>query len=727
MAAQARMTFDRFGRSYHLRIATAEDLRAVMELDEAHWVASAAPIESINCDLTFLQLVDSDHNGRILCYELKDAIAWLLANLRDTSGMGSAGSTLRLAAVNADQPDGARVIAAASKMLSRLGAEEAEQITLEQVRKIKAHVEATPVSEGGVVLPEAAAEPAVRQFIEDVIATEGGEPHPSGAAGLTQAKLDQFLSDARAYLQWRARGDLPAGQNKTEIMVLGSDTPAAFAVLASLREKLEQYFAQCEAVALDADMARQIGPRPAELEALDFGDPAAIEQLLKDAPLAEPRADRFLAFADRINPHYAESLSELRAKVIQPVLGGPEATLSQQQWGRVKGAFAAHEAWLQAKAGSAVEPLGGKKLTGYLDQRFSSAVTALLAESTATAIVLDNIRLTEKLILYQAYLCELANNFVSFRDLYSTTRRAMPEMGTLIMDGRRFNLSVRAANRPEHAAVARNSNMFVLYCQISPKSGGAPYEVALPVTAGGKGNLCVGKRGIFQDIHGNECDARVVQIIENPISLVEALVAPFQRLGRVITGKIESLTAEAEKKLDAQAAAVAEVKGPRPAAQPAGRPSGLMAGGLLMGGGVAVAAIGSAVAYFTKTIAGLQWWKVLIGVASAVLAVLLPTSIVALVKLRRRDLSGILEGSGWAVNARMRLNRRLARFFTRRPAYPEGAKGVRRMGRWTLLAMVVVIALLATGGYFALKHRAAGRAAATQPAPAGLAPGPGAK
>jgi len=92
MAASRKLTFKRFGRSYHLRIQTAEDLRAVLDLNEAHWVATAAPIETINCDATFLKLVDTDHNGRILCYELKDAIAWLLKTLCDTRGV-SAGST----------------------------------------------------------------------------------------------------------------------------------------------------------------------------------------------------------------------------------------------------------------------------------------------------------------------------------------------------------------------------------------------------------------------------------------------------------------------------------------------------------------------------------------------------------------------------------------------------------------------------------------------------------
>ena len=83
-------------------------------------------------------------------------------------------------------------------------------------------------------------------------------------------------------------------------MPLGTDTPTAYGLLVSLRGKIDQYFAQCRAVALDPQMARQIGPRLAELESLDFGDPGIVEDVLKKAPLARPRPSRALSFADQI-------------------------------------------------------------------------------------------------------------------------------------------------------------------------------------------------------------------------------------------------------------------------------------------------------------------------------------------------------------------------------------------------------------------------------------------
>jgi cytochrome c-type biogenesis protein CcmH/NrfG len=94
--------------------------------------------------------------------------------------------------------------------------------------------------------------------------------------------------------------------------------------------------------------------------------------------------------------------------------------------------------------------------------------------------------------------------------------------------------------------------------------------------------------------------------------------------------------------------------------------------------------------------------------------VLVPTAIVAALKLRRRDLSAILEGAGWAINARMRLNRRQRRQFTRLPSYPEGAVGT--PGRRWLLTVLIVL-LLAALGVLAWQLLGTGRRPMEQPAP----------
>ncbi len=47
-------------------------------------------------------------------------------------------------------------------------------------------------------------------------------------------------------------------------------------------------------------------------------------------------------------------------------------------------------------------------------------------------------------------------------------------------------------------------------------------------------------------------------------------------------------------------------------------------------------------------------------------------------KIRKRDMSVLLEASAWAVNVHMRLNATLGRLFTHIPRLPEGARKERR-------------------------------------------------
>ena len=701
MSITRAMSFQSFGRSHHLIMQTAEDLQHVLELDEAHWVATSAPTGSLRADATFLDLIDTDKNGRIICFEIRNMIRWLFDTLSDLTGVTEASTTLKLESINTETGDGQRIHQSVQKMLNRLALPDATEITLEQVRKIKTSVESAPVSEGGVALPQATFDGQIKQFIVDILSTVGGAPHPSGEQGVSQGRLDQFLANAQGFLAWQARGVIPEGETATDIMPLGAGTPAAFAALSAVRAKIDQYFAQCEALSFDPRVANIIAPSEVKLRESDFNDPASIDDMLKNAPLATPKPERILAVSEPLNPFYADMMRTFREQVAEPLLGGPVEVLSEKEWMAVKGKLAAYEAWVNSRTGGAVEPLGTEKLQGYLDEKFSSAVKSLIAESSATAFALDNIRLVEKLILYQANVLDLANNFVSFPHLYVLDRRAMFEMGTLVMDGRRFSFSVRVDNRDQHTKMAGSSNMYVLYAEITSRQDGEKREIAVPVTSGGKGNVCLGKRGLFIDVAGREWDAIVVHVIENPIGIWQAIVSPFKRLTALLTGKIESLTTAAEKSLDSAATKTLSALdgGPKPPAQQ-GSP-GMAMGGLMMGGGVAIAALGSAAAYITKTLASMHWYVFVGGILGAILAVMLPSSIIALVKLRKRDLSSVLEACGWAINARMRLTIPLGRFFSSSPPYPATAKGVVNRRWWLILAVLV---LLAVGGYFAYQR-----------------------
>ena len=683
--------FTRTGRAYHLDIATAADLRHALDLDEARWVATSAPIDTLDLDAVFLKLVDSDHDGRIKPRELKDAIRWCLEVLCDFRSLDAGDESLALASINTRAEDGKRAHAAATELLLDHADEAVTHISLDHVRQVRRQIECLAVSETGIVLPRATDDPTVRQFVEDLVATVGGVEHPSGATGLDEAHVSQFLLTAEAYLAWDAQGRPSDEHRATEILPLGPATAAAFAALAGVREKIDQYFAQCEAVTLDDRLVDRI-TGTVDDDHTDFANLTDLRALLQRAPLSRPCAERTLRFDEPINPCYADSIARLREQVVRPMLGNSDQ-LTHQQWQQTKQTFAAYERWLSDPRGAELTPLGPEKIRRYLDARTADAVRDLIAQSQQTALVLDNIRALEKLILFQANILQLANNFISFPDLYDPARRAVFEMGTAVLDGRRFNFAVKVIDRTAHATIAATSNIYVMYLELVRQDSEERLCVAVPVTAGGQGNLCVGKRGIFEDIEGQQCDARIVQIIENPIGLGGAIVAPYRRIAAMFVSKIDALTSSAEQQFDEStertmsAVSTAGTPSATPAAGAA--TGGMAAGGLLLGGGVAVAALLSAMAYVGRVVVE-NPLAILLGVAGATLLLMLPTTIRAFLKLRQRDLSALLEGTGWAINARMRLTQRQALTFTVRPPYPKGVRG-RRAAGW-LIALLFLVA-----------------------------------
>lgn len=348
---------------------------------------------------------------------------------------------------------------------------------------------------------------------------------------------------------------------------------------------------------------------------------------------------------------------------------------------------------LPAPPEEVIKKLGTEKIEKYKSQGYFDDVRVIFSEKNIAAEIMTHLRLIEKAILISENLFKFANNFVSFPYLYRHDAQAIFEMGSMVIDGRRFNLAVKVTDRAKHVLVAKSSNIFILYVEISPDNPANKMTVAIPVTSGGRGNLCIGKRGVFYDTKGKEFDAVVVDIIENPISFKEALIAPFKRIGKILSGKIESITAAAEQKLDSTTAnavkAISDNKTDPAPVQPSGKMS---TPGMLVGVGVAIAALGSAATYIAKTFANAQSvLRLVITILIAVGAVILMTAIIAFLKLRKRDISSILEGSGWGINARMRLTFSQSRFFTQRPRFPFSLCYFLRR----LLKIFVILAIIA--------------------------------
>jgi uncharacterized iron-regulated membrane protein len=130
-----------------------------------------------------------------------------------------------------------------------------------------------------------------------------------------------------------------------------------------------------------------------------------------------------------------------------------------------------------------------------------------------------------------------------------------------------------------------------------------------------------------------------------------------------------------------------------------------------VGGSVAFAALGTSLAFIIKTLSEVNLRRAGVALLGLCLLIALVSGFAAWLRLRRRDISTLLEACGWALNGRMRLTFPLARLFTERPGLPPGSR--RRHltpGRGGTVALLVVLLLLLAGAAWLALHPGAAQA-----------------
>lgn len=660
----SKMIFNNYGGSYQLRIQNAQDLEKIHALDDARWAATSVPTDTLNCDQAFISYVDTDKNGRIRTDELKEAHKWLFRFLTNRNHLSEGTDVLNLNDIDISHSEGQKLRASAELILTNLNSTDTQKISLSQVRDTQSIMAHASNNGDGIIPPEATPDSDLAQFIASVMDTVGSTLDACGKQGISQEQLDAFFKEAESYLTWQGKGEISKEDRTSEVMFWGTQTPQAYELMLSLEEKIDQYFVQCAMVRLDERVVAQMQLRPKELEEIDFTDKSMMESRLKNAPLALPNQKGILDLEEMPNPLYVERLFDLREKVLKRVFGGPVKQLTEKQWDKVKAVFAPYRLWFESKRGGEVEKLGTDKLNTYLNGSYRSRISELIAKDLAVAEDLNQLHNLEKLILYQKWLMKLVNNLVNFADFYSPRRRSLLEMGTLVIDGREMIFTMRVQDRSVHRKVAENSYMYLLYLEITGcQDEDIKFEIMVAVTSGNAGRLRIGKRGIFFTIDGKEWDAKVVDIVENPISIWESVKAPFKKISNVVKKQIDKFSKSRQDKLETGLSSPS---------------SSGMARDLLLGGSIAIAALGTAFAYITKALAQVKPVHVLGMLAGVAALIILPGIIIGFAKIRKRDMSVLLEASGWAINVHMRLNASLGRIFTHIPRLPKGARKERR-------------------------------------------------
>ncbi len=698
--------FFRAGGVDQVLIRRGADIAHLGELDQKLWVALASPTRGIDFDARTLDLIDTDHDGRIRAPELLAACEWACARLRDPERLMRAGHRLALADL-ADNEDGRAMAEEVRRTLARQDQADAVDIGLEQLAERQKHLAGERFNGDGVVTPLTAADnAALRALIERIVETQGGVADASGTPGVDATQAKAFFDAAESLLAWHAQGEQDCG-------ALRSAAQAVEAVHA----KVEDFFARCRLAGYDARAAEALnGPLPEELRAYAAQALTLTADPLKQLPLAPVAAGRSLPLDGSANPAWQPALESLRDQAVL-LLGADKHdalndAITEADWQALKAEVAPCRAWLKARPAGPVAALGSEAILSLVDGDLPAArarLLALIAQDADAAPQQGLVNDLEKLLRLQRDLLALLRNFVSFEAFYHR-EGAVFQAGRLYLDGRSCDLTVQVADAGKHAVVAGLAKAYLAYCECT--RGKEKMSIAAAFTAGDVDFLFVGRNGLFYDREGRDWDARIVKVIENPISIAQAFLSPYKKFLRMIEEQVAKRAAASDTtqqgKLGGWAGQIATVDktlpaGGTPAAATASAPPTSTARGRIDVG--TVAALGVALGSISAVIVGvfgkfveLGWW-IPMAIAGIVLSISGPSMLIAWLKLRQRSLGPILDASGWAINGRMRLNVRLGASLSQTAQLPAGTKRLpdpfaeRHVRGWLLLTLAVVAAL----------------------------------
>lgn len=717
-------TFFRAGGVDQVRIQSGADLAHLGELDQKLWVALACPTRGTVFDERTLDLIDADDDGRIRAPELVAAAEWACARLQDPDWLVQPTAGLRRADLAERGPSGPALAAELAHLLARLDRTDDATLTLDDVQAQQKQLADWRFNGDGLISPAQADDPALAAVLQQAIATQGGAADAKGVASIGRSQAETFFEQARAQLAWWQRA-----QGQPELQPLGARTAAAIAALEAVRDKVDDYFTRCSVGRFDARAVPELNPA-LETYRQWTGQTLSLDAVaLAALPLAEVAPGRPLPLGEGANPCWGRALRRLQLDTVAPLLDAgaeaPRAALAEADWLALVERLAPCANWMAARPDSALKNLPPDRLAQLADPAAEDAVLDLIARDEAVkprqALVND----LERLLRYQRDLLALAHNFVSFEAFYHRSA-AIFQAGTLYLDGRSCDLSVRVDDINQHAKLGGLAKAYLAYCEC--RREGQKMAIVAAFTAGDVDFLFVGRNGLFYDRRGRDWDATIVKLIENPISIGQAFMSPYKKFVRLIEAQVAKRAAVAESSAGDRLQQAAQRVGTadhsaRPGSAAANAPATTPASvastpaaarrsrfdvGTVAALGVALGSLSAvAVAVFANFI-DLGWW-IPVALLCMVLAISGPSMLIAWLKLRQRSLGPILDASGWAINGRMRINVRLGGALSQTAQVPAGAHRVpgdpfveRHGWAWLLGGLAVMLTVLLVAWRFAL-------------------------
>lgn len=698
--------FFRSGGLDQVRIETGADVLSLDQLDQKLWAALSCPTIGLEIDHRTLDCIDTDRDGRIRAPDILAATRWACAMLTDADSLTKSSPSLHLSQINTDTLEGKQLLASAQQILHALGKPNADEITADDTADQTRIFSKTRFNGDGVVPGQAADDNETALVINDAAKCIGVAVDRSGLPGITNDIWQQFWLELVAYDAWWQRAEAES----SVVFPLGDNTHAAAKSFAAVKPKIDDYFARCRLTAFDARAASHLNRADKEYELLASALLSANADEVAGFPLAKIDAVKPLDLNEGINPAWAVAIQKFATQVVTPLLGKTDR-LTDVQWTQIVKQFAAYEAWQSAKAGTKVEVLGLSRIRDLLASDANSRINALFEQESRLTGEFKAISAVDKLVLLHRDLFSLLNNFVAFRDFYSGKAKAIFQIGSLYLDGRSCELCIAIDDIAKHSTLASLSRMYLVYCNCTRRGSTEKMTIAAAVMAGDADNLLVGRNGLFYDRQGRDWDATIVKILEHPISIRQAFWSPYKRIGRMVSEQIEKMAASRDKAAqDNAAAGIADSSQKLDAGKTVGQQAfdiGKFAG-IFAAIGLAVGALGTALAAMATGLLGLSFWQMPLAIVGAILLVSGPSMVIAWMKLRHRNLGPILDANGWAVNARAKVNIAFGHALTKLARLPPGAQRSfddpfaekKRPWRTYIFLLVVIIGAIAYLRYY---------------------------
>ena len=466
----------------------------------------------------------------------------------------------------------------------------------------------------------------------------------------------------------------------------GDQTDAVEAAYNALDAKIKDYFMRSKLAEFSAESTSALDVQTSRIEAISAENLTQKMDEIASYPIARIDGSSELSLKAAINPAWAAQFN-----VIKGALDPKAKVLTEAAWNEI-----------------------GAKIKAYRDYQASITVTEAdipLDEETA------GVQLVDKLLHLTRDYYTLLKNYVSFQDFYNVEKKAIFQCGTLVIDQRTCDFCVRVADAAAVTAQAPKSCLYLVTCAVSSKVYNESYSIVAAVTVGDVDDIFVGKNCIFYDRKGRDFDARVTAIIDNPISIKQAMWSPYKKMMKLIEDNINKYAAEKDKAASDSAAAAINEKTEKaksnldnPDAKPAaadGKPSNFdiaKYAGIFAAIGMAVGMIGSALVAIGSGIMGLKWWQFPLVILAIMLVISGPAMFLAFLKLRKRNMAPLLNANGWAINASAKVNIPFGETLTAEAKYPVGLRlkdpyADRKMPLWKkcllwLLAIIVIAAFV---------------------------------